>query len=527
VYKLIRKIGSHKNFKLAASLLLFIVICIAIYLWKGIEKNEKLMAEDANETVTYFPEYPATNTSGKNADVIKRGEYLAKAGDCMACHTNTGQGTKAKPFAGGLPMHTPFGTIYAPNITPDKETGIGNWTEEEFMKAMSDGVSPQGHYYYPAFPYLYFSKITPEDLKALKAYLDSIPAVRQKNIENDMLWPFNWRFMQLGWRILFFNQENVGPYQSNPQRSEKWNRGAYIVEGLGHCAMCHSPSYHILSKDIPLGAPVREYDLTGSKIQGFLAPNITHANLADIPLEKIAEVFTKDNRIGGGKITGPMLEVNHDSLSKLEHDDLLSIATYLKEVESKTPPKPTGSAVGQAIYETYCSGCHVSGAGGAPKYGDKASWEPALKQGVEQVYNNAIHGVGGMPAKGTCLSCTDDEIKQSVDYMLDSTKSGGGRGPIIGPKPKPLSMEIGKEVYQNKCSVCHNGDYKNAPKVGDKPAWQKSVDAGFLKTYMDVISGKGGHPVHGACPTCSDAEIKAATKYMMQESSTGKDYSLW
>lgn len=521
----IQKFFSHKQVQRIIVILFVIVVGFAVYELKSIHKNVDKMAEAASEPVVYFPEYPAVNAAGKNLELIKRGEYLTKAGDCIACHTNTPEGEKAKPFAGGLPMYTPFGTIYAPNITPDKETGIGNWTEDQFVKAMREGVSPQGHYYYPAFPYLYFSTLSTDDVKAIKAYLDNIPAVRQKNIKNEMVFPFNFRFLQLGWRLLFFHPQ---PFQPDPKQSEDWNRGKYLAEGLGHCAMCHSPSHHIISQNISLGAPIRKYSLTGAKVQGFLAPNITQANLDKVPLEEIVDVFTKDKMIGGGKVEGPMLEVNRDSLRYLSHSDLIGISSYLKSVVSKTPPKPKGSAVGKGIYDVYCSGCHATGAGGAPKFGDAAAWNALVtKNGIEKIYNNAIQGVGSMPAKGTCLSCTDDEIKRSVDYMLIEAKKGAGKGPILPPKQKKLSMEDGKRIYVQKCSVCHNGNYSGAPKIGDKPAWQKYVDAGFLDTYMNVMSGKHGHPPHGACATCSDAEIIAALKYMMQESSTGKDYSLW
>jgi cytochrome c5 len=526
VKKLIQKIVAQKKLGILLIALFGVVACVAAYTLMGVYHGIQKMAENANETVTYFPPYPAVNTEGRDAAEVKRGEYLAKAGDCMACHTETAKKDKAKSFAGGLPMYTPFGTIYSPNITPDKETGIGNWTEEQFIKAMREGIAPQGHYYYPAFPYLYFNKVSTEDLKALKAYLDSIPAVNQKNRDNEMVFPFNIRFLQLGWRLLFFNPENTGKFEENKEQSPEWNRGAYLIEGLGHCAMCHSPSHHILTEDISLGAPIRKFDLTGAKVQGFLAPNITQKNLENVSLQEIVEVFTKDKMIGGGKIEGPMLEVNRDSLRHLSQNDLVSIATYLKAVQSESPPKPKGAAAGKAIYDTYCSGCHTTGAGGAPKYGDAMGWTPVLKQGMDKVYFNAIHGINGMPAKGTCLSCTDDEIKQSVNYMIESTKKGA-TGPIIMTHPKPLTMAEGKQVYEARCSVCHSSGFNNAPKPGVKSEWTKIIDAGFLKTLHNVVTGQAGHPPHGGCDTCNDAEIKAAVKYMMQESSTDKDYTLW
>lgn len=525
--KLILKILSQKKLGLTVIAAMIALIVFSIYFLNSITNNVQKMADAAEEAVLYYPEYPAANTTGKNAELIKRGELLAKAGDCMACHTNTEQQQKAKPFAGGLPMYTPFGTIYSPNISPDKETGIGSWTEDEFIKAMRAGISPKGHYYYPAFPYLYFSKISTDDLKALKAYLDSVPPVRQQNLKNDMVFPFNIRFLQFGWRILFFHPENTQPYENNPERSAQWNRGAYLAEGLGHCAMCHSPSYHILSENLPLGAPIRKYDLTGAKVQGFLAPNITKGNLDKVSVEEIIEVFTKDRLIGGGKVEGPMLEVNHDSLRHLPYSDLESIAIYLKEVNSATPPKPKPGAggIGKSIYDTYCSGCHASGAGGAPKYGDASTWEDVVKQSPEKIYANAIDGKGSMPAKGTCISCNDDEIKQTVDYMLASIK--GKAASASTAKPKPLSMEDGKRLYEQNCAVCHNAGFKGALKPGDKAAWKPTIDQGFLAVYHDVLTGEKGHPPHGACASCSDAEIKAALKYMMKESSTGNDFSLW
>ena len=519
----IKKILAHKNTPIIIGILIVALGAPSIYIINGISSNIQKMKDV--EDVTYFPDYPALNAKDKNATIIKRGEYLAKAGDCIACHTNTIE--KGKSFAGGLPMPTPFGTIYTPNITPDKETGIGGWTDDQFIKAMREGISPEGHYYYPAFPYLYFSKISTDDLKAIKAYLDTIPSVQQKNHDNQMLFPFNWRFLQLGWRILFFNKEDTQVFAADPEHSAQWNRGAYLSGGLGHCAMCHSPSYHLLLKELPLGAPVRKYNLTGGRVQGYLAPNITTANLAKISDEEVVDVFTKDRLIGGGRIVGPMLEVNHDSLHYLTHEDLLSIANYLKSVQSATPPKPSfgKGGPGKGIYEEYCSACHATGGGGAPKYDDATDWAPLLNAGMDKVYNDAIKGYGGMPAKGTCLSCTDDEIKLAVDYMVAPVQ--GKVSSALTAKPKKLTLADGERIYQANCSVCHNSGFKGAPKPGDKPVWQPIIKKGFIEIYQDVVTGKNGHPQHGACTNCSDDELIAAIKYMLTESSTTENFKLW
>ncbi|MCE3237421.1 MAG: Gluconate 2-dehydrogenase cytochrome c subunit [Gammaproteobacteria bacterium] len=514
---------SKKILSVLALILLLFIIC-AGYVITGVQKNLAAMAEPAEE-VTYFPSYPPVNTTGKNAELIQRGEYLAKAGDCIACHTNTFE--KGKTFAGGLPMQTPFGVIYTPNITPDKSTGIGNWTDAQFIKAMRQGISPAGEHYYPAFPYLYFNQMTTEDLKALKAYLEAIPAITQKNKSNDMIWPFNWRFLQLGWKLLFFYPNKVDSYVPNPHYSAEWNRGAYLTNGLGHCAMCHTPSYYILTPNLPLGAPIRKYNLTGAKIQGYLAPNIMKKNIENVSNEELLQVFTHDRVIGGGKIEGPMLEVNKNSLSYLSREDLLSIITYLKTVDSELPPKPKApkGAPGKPVYESYCSGCHATGAGGAPKYGDASAWGPLIKKGINTVYTNALKGIGGMPAKGTCLSCNDEEIKQAVDYMVASVTGKMARNSV--PVQKRLTLEDGKHLYETNCSVCHAVGFKKAPKPGDIAAWKPMVKAGFLTTYRNVLEGKNAHPPRGGCSDCSDADIIAAVKYMMQVSAPDQNYSLW
>ncbi len=293
---------------------------------------------------------------------------------------------KGPSFWGGLAMKTPFGTIYTPNITPDKETGIGDWTDEQFIKAMHDGISPIGSPYYPAFPYLYFNLVSYDDLRAIKAYLGSLPPIHLENRQNKMVWPFNWRFLQYGWRLLFFNS-TVGPLKPDPQMAKQWNRGAYLVEGLGHCAMCHTPSYSLLNSNLSLGAPIRKYNLTGAIVQGYLAPNITQTNLGGISDKEMVNILTQAHLLGGGNIQGPMLEAVHDSLSQLTTADLIAISTYLKSVKSTMPyeSKPRSSNIGADIYHNYCSGCHASGVDGAPKFGDTASWAPLVKSGMEEL----------------------------------------------------------------------------------------------------------------------------------------------
>lgn len=474
-----------------------------------------------------YPEYPQVNYgTGKQAELIKLGEYLVRAGDCIACHTAEING---QPFAGGLPIKTPFGTMYSTNITPDKTTGIGAWSDEEFVRALREGISPHGSYYFPVFPYIYFNKLTNEDALAIRAYLNAIPAVQQQNRKPDMPWPFSWRFGQIAWRALFF-EPNKGMYQPDKRKSAAWNRGKYLVTGLGHCGMCHTPLNF-------LGAEKKPYFLTGGFVSGFYAPNITSTGLTNTPVQDVVNVFLKDKLIGGGDVQGPMLEVNHDSLFYLNRADLDAIVEYLKTVKSKTPPKPKRSGevnlkVGEDIYNTYCTGCHTTGAGGAPKIGDNAAWAPLIKTGLNQLYKNAMSGIGGMPAKGTCGSCSLIEIQSAVDYIV--SKSGGTAAVGAAPSSaaqipaKPTYLVKGKEVYDRVCSICHNEGQLNAPKIGDKTTWQPILNENSMDVLISrAINGYKNHPARGSCYDCSDADIIAATVYMVQQSKEEGDYELW
>ncbi len=476
-----------------------------------------------------YPKYPAVHYGkGEKAKQIQRGEYLVKSGDCIACHTEK-NGTS---FAGGFAINTPFGKIFGPNITSSKRYGIGAWSDAQFIKAMREGINPDGKYLYPAFPYLFFNRLTDQDLIDIKAYLNAIPASDRPNTKNQMLWPFNWRFLQLGWRILFFHPEKKGPFVNDPEQSAQWNRGAYLVQGLGHCSMCHTPSYYLFSKKFSLAAPVDKYYLSGNMVEGYFAPNITKVLMENASDQQLMDVFRKDQHIEGGKIQGPMLEANHDSLKYLTDADVKAIAAYLRTVESESPPKKsgTGLAGGKATYEQYCTGCHTTGAGGAPKLGDAGAWEPLMKSGMDTLYQNAINGIAAMPAKGTCTSCSDQEIKDAVDYMISVSKPGvGSASTQKAQTPKRLTMADGKQVYNKYCSVCHNPgvNYPNAPVIGDQQAWQPIIQKGMEVMFYNTIRGYGHMPARGGCPSCGGDEIKAAIKYMVQQSSGGGDYRLW
>lgn len=466
-----------------------------------------------------YPNYPRIiYGTGNQASLIKKGEYLAQAGDCIACHTKPG----GLPFAGGLPISTPFGIIFSPNITSDRKHGIGNWTLEQFTKAMREGVSPNGSNYFPVFPYPYFNKLNDEDIAALKAYFDAVPPIPQPNKPVDMPIPFRWRFMQFFWKLMFFDSTR-GIYKPNPEQSAEWNRGAYLVQGLGHCGMCHTPLN-------PLGAPEEKYALTGGFGSGSYAPNISFSRFVNVSISQIVNIFSNNQLLSGGKIVGPMSEVIHDSLEYLTQEDLMAIGTYLKTVKSTLPPTVSAkitSKTGLKIYDKYCVGCHGSGAGGAPKMGDTSDWAPKIKQGLPVLYQNAIQGIGNMPPKGTCGTCTDPEIQAAVDYMVKNSQASA---PMIHREvqkmPQP-TVALGKKVYDQVCSICHQEGKLGAPITGNQEQWTPIIKKNMDVLVEHTIKGYKGMPPRGACYNCSDTDLIAAVIYMVNQSQSDGNYKLW
>ncbi len=251
---------------------------------------------------------------------VTRGEYLLRAGGCVSCHTAAG-GLK---LAGGRALATPFGTFYSPNITPDPETGIGRWTDAQFLRALREGVRPDGANYFPVFPYPSFTGITDSDALAIKAYLLSVPAVRQDNRPHDVIFPFSWRVLQTGWKLLFFTP---GPFQPAPERSAAYNRGAYLVTSLAHCGECHTPRNF-------LGALRSGQWLAGTPDgpDGQLVPNITPdpgTGIGRWQKEDVVELLKTGTTPEQSKVKGAMKETIEDGLKYLSDGDLEAIADYL------------------------------------------------------------------------------------------------------------------------------------------------------------------------------------------------------
>ncbi len=473
----------------------------------------------------FYPEYPPTaEATGSRKSLIQRGEYLAKIGDCLACHTNVKGNTPA--FAGGLPIATPFGTFYSPNITPDKETGIGEWTEEDFIHALKHGRDPKGRNYFPVFPFVYFSKITDDDARALYAYFMSVPPVKLKN--KPLPFPFGVpgaRFSLWGWKLLFFfPEEDEIKYRKD--KSKEWNRGKYIVDGLGHCSMCHTPLN-------VLGAPKSRYYLTGGFIDGYWAPNITKFGLESASRYEVADVFVSGELINqAGPVAGPMADVNHNSLSYLSEADRLAIATYLKTVVSEEPlglppseAQPTLKR-GKQVYVNTCIICHQGGELGAPRIGDASNWFMRLKStGLTGLYRHAIHGYNQMPVKGACVTCSDNDIISAINYMLEKSLTRTQWQDLLtgGSQKFPAN---GKTIYEENCAVCHNEGKLGAPKVGDKQLWKPIIAQNMDVLITNTLKGKH-HPGNGGCKHCTTDEVIEAIKYMISQSKTEGNYTLW
>jgi mono/diheme cytochrome c family protein len=299
---------------------------------------------------------PAAAPASFDAALVRRGATLAAVGNCRGCHTVAG----GRELAGGRPLETPFGTIYATNITPDVQTGIGAWSEPEFMRAMQEGVDREGRHLYPAFPYDRFTLVSDADNRALYAYLMTRAPVHQRNRAHALVFPMNLRAAIGIWKRLYFKP---GRYQPDATRSETWNRGAYLTEGLGHCGSCHTPRNR-------LGAEVRERHFQGGEAEGWHAYAIDAGNQAPVRWDEAALVryLHEGWHEKHGVSRGPMGDVT-DELAGAAREDVRAIAHYTawwmrdaKALGSRTIAAGAASgettAAGSTIYAALCERCH-------------------------------------------------------------------------------------------------------------------------------------------------------------------------
>nr|WP_311529495.1 cytochrome c [uncultured Ralstonia sp.] len=337
----------------------------------------------------------ATAASAADADQVKRGEYLARAGDCVACHTAPG----GKPFAGGLSLPTPIGPIVSTNITPSKTHGIGSYTLAQFTDALRRGIRADGQHLYPAMPYTSYALVTDEDAAALYAYLiNGVQAVDAAPPATDLPFPFNIRLSMAGWNALFLEDSR---YQTDASKSTEWNRGAYLSRGLAHCSTCHSPRNAMM-------AEVKSKELAGGNVGTWDAPNITSDPISGVGAwseQEIATYLRSGHAQGKAQAAGPMAEAIDNSLRHLSDADLHAVAVYLKSVPPVRDAADTRAAFewgskadelgsirgvalptdlnqmsGPQLYDAHCATCH------------QAHGEGSFDGGLPPLFHNSALG---------------------------------------------------------------------------------------------------------------------------------------
>jgi len=398
----------------AAAAVLAGAALLAAVAWLNLRDEDPLVADVGGAT---------------SPELIARGAYLARAGNCIGCHTARG----GAAYAGGRGVPTPFGTVFAPNLTPDPQTGLGRWSASEFWRALHNGRSRDGRLLYPAFPYPNYTRITRADSDAIHAYLRSLPAVVQPNRAHTLQFPFDRQAALAVWRALYFRPAR--PQQPDTQRSAAWNRGAYLVEGLGHCNACHA------SRNA-LGATTGPLDLAGGLIpvQNWYAPSLAsplEAGVADWDdADIVALLRTGVSRRGA--VMGPMGEVVAGSTQHLSGPDLQAIASYLKALPQTAAARPaappirdaTAMGPGAPLYETHCLACHGEHGEGVPGIypalaGSRAVTMPSVANLVHLVLEGGFPPATagnprpyGMPPFATVLG--DAELAQLLTTIRTS-----------------------------------------------------------------------------------------------------------
>jgi mono/diheme cytochrome c family protein len=372
------------------------------------------------------------------ADVLVRGEYLTKAADCTACHTVPGSG---KPFAGGVAFRLPFGTIYSTNITADTETGIGSWSDDDFVRAVREGVRKDGKRLYPAFPYTSYTQLSRRDVLAIKAYLYSLPKFSQSDTPNNLGFPFNQRWAMGFWNAAFFKSQR---FVADPAKSPQWNSGAYLAGALGHCSECHTP------RNLGFGRESGNA-LAGELLQGWRAYNITADSVHGVGAwsdGEIANYLSTGHAEGRGSASGPMGEAVENSLQFLKPEDTAALVAYLHGVPARKGNNPItidgkaapvlassdtapggdstdANSAGLKLFEGACASCHQwNGRGQETPYASLLGTRGVNDVDGVNVTQVILHGskmhIEGqtvfMPAFGNAYS--DTEVAALVNYVI-------------------------------------------------------------------------------------------------------------
>lgn len=360
----------------------------------------------------------AGKASTNDHQIVSRGADLAAIGGCGTCHTSLA----GKPLAGGLPLPTPFGTIFSTNLTPDVETGIGKWSEAAFQRSMREGVDREGRYLYPAFPYDHFTLATDDDIRAIYAFLMSQPAIRNIAPNNDLVFPLNFRPLIAGWQILFLDRGHLKP---DAGKSVEWNRGRYLAEGLGHCGACHTP------RNV-LGAEKKGSIFAGGSAEGWDAPALDAAAARKWTTDQMTEYLSTGWHQSHGAAAGPMADV----VNNLKHapaSDVRAIAVYVASFSPQSESAaarlqenqvPNASAETVALYNGACAQCHREATDVGPSKALPLSLSSSLQQAVPtntvRVVLNGIQAyrvAGGPYMPGFDGMLSDQQIAAVVDYV--------------------------------------------------------------------------------------------------------------
>ncbi|NWD61245.1 cytochrome c [Pseudomonas sp. IPO3774] len=390
--------------------------------------------------------FSSCSVSAAETDLVKQGEYLARAGDCVACHTAKG----GKPFAGGLPMETPIGTIYSTNITPDK-TGLGDYSFEDFDQAVRHGVAKNGSTLYPAMPYPSYARVTESDMQALYAYfMKGVEPVAQVNKDSDIPWPLSMRWPLAGWRWMF--APKVEDYQAQAGADPVISRGAYLVEGLGHCGACHTPRA-LTMQEKSLSASDGSAFLSGSApLEGWIAKSLRgdHKDGLGSWSEEQLVQFLKTGRSDRSAVFGGMSDVVVHSMQYMSEEDLTAIARYLKSlpaVDPKDQPhqydkqvadalwKGDDSKPGASVYIDNCAACHRTDGHGYTRVFPALAGNPVLQTADATSLINIVLNGGTLPATHTAPSTftmpafawrlSDQEVADVVSFVRDSWGNKG------------------------------------------------------------------------------------------------------
>jgi mono/diheme cytochrome c family protein len=389
----------------------------------------------AGRSTVALADYRAANPTGvpaeiASADVVKRGEYLARAADCVVCHTAPG----GNPYAGGLAIPLAFGTLYSTNITPDKETGIGDYSDQDFLNAVKHGIRRDGVRLYPAMVFTSYGYMTDVDALAIKAYLFSVPAVHATNRPSTLTFPFNQRWSMIAWSLLFAASDDFRP---NPSQSPEWNRGAYLAEALAHCGECHTPRNFAFALD-------NSRKFAGAVAAGWRAFNITSdkgSGIGGWSDEELTAYLSIGHASGRGTAAGPMGEAVDQTFSKMPPADIRALVIYLRSIPAVAssdlpatlaPPAPASpkaggvaaDIVGKRVFEGACVSCHNwTGVSAVTSYATIAGARAVNDRTATNVAQIVIsgtrrstpHGVVSMPAFGGSYS--DVEIAAVTNYV--------------------------------------------------------------------------------------------------------------